>query len=117
LEDNALKAERWLEGRTVKIVDGTGLSMPDTPENQQEWPQPTSQQPGCGFPAMKLVGLFSLSSGALLESATGNLHVHESVLFRGLWSKLKKGDVLLADRGFCSFAAMATLEKRGRSIA
>jgi len=55
----------------------------------------------------------SLSSGALLEAVTGDLHVHESVLFRGLWSKLKKGEVLLADRGFCSFAAMATLQKRG----
>jgi len=49
----------------------------------------------------------------LLEAVTGDLHVHESVLFRGLWSKLKKGEVLLADRGFCSFAAMATLQKRG----
>jgi len=113
LEANVLKPERWLEGRTVKIVDGTGLSMPDTPENQQVWPQPGSQKAGCGFPAMKLVGLFSLSSGALLESATGNLHVHESVLFRELWSKLKKGDVLLADRGFCSFATMASLQQRG----
>ena len=113
LEANVFKSERWLEGRTVKIVDGTGLSMPDTPENQRVWPQPASQQPGCGFPAMKLIGLFSLSSGALLESATGNLHVHESVLFRGLWSKLKKGDVLLADRGYCSFATMATLQQRG----
>jgi hypothetical protein len=62
---------------------------------------------------MKLVGLFSLSSGALLESATGNLHVHESVLFRGLWNKLKKGDVVLADRGFSSYAALASLQKRG----
>jgi hypothetical protein len=113
LEANVFKSERWLEGRTVKIVDGTGLSMPDTPENQKVWPQPASQQPGCGFPAMKLIGLFSLSSGALLESATGNLHVHESVLFRGLWSKLKRGDVLLADRGYCSFATMATLQQRG----
>ena len=113
LERNVLNAERWLGGRAVKIVDGTGLSMPDTPANQVLWPQPASQQPGCGFPQMKLVGLFSLSSGALLESASGNLHVHESVLFRGLWDKLKKGDVVLADRGFCSYAAMASLQQRG----
>lgn len=113
LDANVLKDERWLEGRSVKIVDGTGLSMPDTPENQACWPQPASQQPGCGFPSMKLVGLFSLSSGALLETATGNLHVHESVLFRELWSKLRKGDVLLADRGYCSFAMMAGLQQRG----
>lgn len=113
LERNVLGEERWLEGRAVKIVDGTGVSMPDTAANQALWPQPSSQRPGCGFPVMKLVGLFSLSSGALLETVAGNLHVHESVLFRGLWAKLKRGDVLLADRGFCSYAALASLQRRG----
>ena len=110
LEKNVLKEERWLGGRAVKIVDGTGISMPDTPENQARWPQSSEQQPGCGFPAMKLVGLFSLSSGAFLESVSGNKHVHESTLFRGLWSKLQKGDILLADRGFSSYAAIAGLQ-------
>lgn len=66
LERNVLQTERWLEGRPVKIVDGTGLSMPDTAANQALWPQPGSQRTGCGFPMMKLVGLFSLGSGALL---------------------------------------------------
>ena len=113
LERNVLAEERWLGGRPVKIVDGTGLSMPDTAANQGRWPQPTSQQPGCGFPVLKLVGLFSLSSGALLETATGSLHVHESLLFRGLWDRLKQGDVVLADRGFCSYAALASLRQRG----
>lgn len=113
LERNVLGEERWLSHRPVKIVDGTNLSMPDTEANQALWPQPTSQKPGCGFPMMKLVGLFSLSSGALLESARGNLHVHESLLFRQLWPKLQKGDVLLADRGFCSYGAMASLAERG----
>ena len=113
LEANVLGEERWLGGRAVKIVDGTGLSMPDTAANQALWPQPCSQQPSLGFPMMKLVGLFSLSSGALLETATGNLHVHESLLFRQLWPKLKKGDVVLADRGFCSYAALASLQQRG----
>ena len=113
LEGNVLSEERWLGGRAIKIVDGTCLSMPDTAANQALWPQPTSQQPSLGFPMMKLVGLFSLSSGALLETATGNLHVHESLLFRGLWPKLKAGDVVLADRGFCSYAALASLRQRG----
>ncbi len=113
LERNVLEEERWLGGRSVKIVDGTNLSMPDTAANQALWPQPSSQKPGCGFPMMKLVGLFSLSSGALLESARGNLHVHESLLFRELWKKLQRGDVLLADRGFCSYGALASLAQRG----
>lgn len=111
LEKNVLRDERWF-GRAVKIVDGTGLSMPDTPENQALWPQSGAQEPGCGFPMMKVVGLFSLSSGAWLESATGNLHVHESTLFRGLWSKLHPGDLVLADRGFSSYATLAGLQQQ-----
>lgn len=113
LERNILNAERWLGKRPVKIVDGTGISMPDTPENQAVWPQSRTQKPGCGFPSMKLVGLFSLASGALLEAQTGTLHVSESVLFRELWGKLHKGDILLADRAYCSYAALASLQKKG----
>lgn len=113
LERNTLSEERWLGGRSVKIIDGTCLSMPDTEANQTLWPQPSSQQASLGFPMMKLVGLFSLGSGALLETVTGNLHVHESVLFRGLWDKLTKNDVVLADRGFCSYATLASLQQRG----
>lgn len=113
LECNVLCKEQWLEGRAVKIVDGTVLSMPDTPANQERWPQPRGQKPGCGFPIVKLLGLFSLQSGALLESTTSNQHHHESVLFRELWEKLVPGDVVLADRAFCSFAAFAALLKLG----
>jgi hypothetical protein len=62
---------------------------------------------------MKMVGLFSLGSGGLEDFATGTLHQHESVLFRELWRDLHKGDVILADRGFCSYAALARLAERG----
>ncbi len=62
---------------------------------------------------MKLVGLFSLASGALLESATGSLRDHETTLFRGLWEKLVRGDILLGDRGFCSYEILASLAARG----
>jgi len=113
LEKNVLRDERWLGGRTVKIVDGTGLSMPDTPENQARWPQSSAQQPGCGFPMLKLVGLFSLSSGAWLESATGSQHAYEGTLFRSLWGKLQAGDIILGDRGFCSYGALAGLQQQG----
>jgi hypothetical protein len=112
LERNVPQGALWL-GRAVKIVDGTNLSMPDTPENQAAWPQPSSQKPGCGFPMMKLVGIFSLASGALLCFAKGTLHIHESQLFRVLWDRLHPGDVLLSDRGFCSFVAIASLLRRG----
>jgi hypothetical protein len=113
LEKRVLESERALGKRPVKIIDGTTLSMPDTAANQAFWPQSASQKPGLGFPCMKLVGLFSLASGALLESASGSLREHETTLFRRLWEKLRGGDVLLADRGFCSYVNLAALARRG----
>ncbi len=113
LEKNVLQAERPIRGRSVKIVDGTMLSMPDTAVNQKLWPQNPGQKPGLGFPQLKLVGLFSLSSGALLDYATGSLYEHESTLFRTLWPRLSEGDILLGDRAFCSYGTMAALGERG----
>lgn len=112
LDRRVSKGQLWLS-RKVKITDGTTVSMPDTPPNQECWPQSTSQKEGLGFPCMKLVGIFSLASGALESYATGTLHQHESMLFRTLWDQLEKGDVVLTDRGFCSYAAMAQLSQRG----
>ena len=62
-------------GRRVKVIDGTGISMPDTPKNQRAFPQSSTQKKGCGFPTAKLVGSFCLHSGALLHWAEGTLHV------------------------------------------
>jgi hypothetical protein len=105
-------SELW-QGRRVKIVDGTTASMPDTAENQEAWPQPRSQKPGCGFPLVKLVGLFELASGALTHLTEGHHRVHERVLARGLWRHLEPGEVLLGDRGFCSYQDLCEIAQRG----
>ena len=97
LERRVSGEQLWL-GRRVKIVDGTTLSLPDTPGHQQSWPQPSTQKVGLGFPCLKLTGIFSLASGGLEDDATGTLHQHESVLFRSLWNHLEKGGVLLGER-------------------
>jgi hypothetical protein len=103
---------RWC-GRRVKVADGSSVSMPDTARNQCLYPQPQRVTPGCGFPVMRFVGLFSLASGALLEVAKSSLHVSERVLLRRLWRLLDAGDVLLTDCGFCSYADFYFLRQRG----
>jgi hypothetical protein len=113
LERHVTRAQRWLEGRSVKIVDGTSFSMPDTAANQAARPQPSGQKEGCGFPVAKLIGLFFLASGALLQYTVDQRCVHDSQLFRSLWNRLEIGDILLADRAFCSFGALASLLRRG----
>ena len=111
LEANVQTKQLWL-GHRVKIIDGTGVSMPDTPKNQKAFPQPSGQKQGCGFPVAKLVGCFCLTSGALIDWAEGTLKEHESFLARGLWHLIRAGEILLTDRGFCSYELMATLRER-----
>lgn len=100
-------------GRRVLVVDGTSVTTPDTYDNQQQWPQPGSQKPGCGFPIINLVGLFCLSSGALLRAAHGRWKTSEAYLFALLRRNLRRGDIVIADRGFWSFANLAFLPMRG----
>lgn len=69
-------------GRRVKVVDGSSVSMPDTPENQETYPQPSRQKKGCGFPIMRITALFSLATGTILALAKDRLHVSERELFR-----------------------------------
>lgn len=92
-------------GRRVRVVDGTGLSMPDTPENQAAYPQNGQRKAGCGFPVAKLVGCFCLHTGAWLHWTCGTLRQYEARLRQCLWMHLEPGDVVLADRGFSSFGS------------
>lgn len=105
-------ADLWC-GRRVKVIDGSSVSMPDTRQNQCTWPQTRSSRPGCGFPVMRFVAIFSLASGAMLALAEGGIHDGERTLLKRLWRFLKPGDVALGDRGFCSYAEFFMLATRG----
>lgn len=101
-------AQLW-HGLRVKLIDGTTTSLPDTPKNQRAYPQPGGQKPGCGFPLLKLVAVFSLATGALLDYAKGNKHQHELRLLERLLDQFKSGDLAVADRGFSSYVLLALL--------
>ena len=112
IETRARPQDFW-RGRRVKIVDGSSISMPDTPENQARYPQPKAQKEGCGFPVMRIVAIFSLATGALLEIARDSLDVHERTLFRQRWDSFAPGDVSLNDRGFAGYADFHYLKEQG----
>ena len=97
----------------MKVVDGSSSSMPDTPANQAAYPQPDQQRPGCGFPVVAFVAVFCLATGALLDLAFGVWFLHDLSLFYFVRKSLAWGDILLADRAFCSYAEMALLGQRG----
>jgi len=103
---------RWC-GRRVWVVDGSSCSMPDTPELQEAFGQPTGQKAGCGFPVAKLVAMFCWASGAVLDVAIGAYRNNELSLWRQLWDQLQAGDVVLGDRFFGAYGELAQLAGRG----
>lgn len=118
LEDKAPPEWLW-KGRRVRVVDGAAVTMPDTPENQAEYPQPKSQRPGCGFPIARMVVIFSLAVGTVLEAAIGKYQgkqTGENSMFRTLHDVLGEGDVVLADRYFSGWFDMALLVERGVDV-
>ena len=108
----------WLE-RKVRVVDGSTVTMADTPENQAVYPQLKAQAPGCGFPIARILVIFSLSVGTVLEAAIGKYkgkQTGENSMLRELYSSLAEGDVVLADRYFSGWCDLALLRQRGIDV-
>ncbi len=108
---------KWLwKRKRVYVYDGSSVSMPDTPKNQSEYPQPVCQKPGLGFPLARIAAVFSLACGAVLDLGIcryAGKGQSELGLLRTLWDIFRPGDVLLADRLMCAWTEMVLLKQRG----
>jgi len=107
----------WLwKGRHAKLVDGFTFTMPDTAENQQEYPQNPAQKPGIGFPIARCVPILSLATACVMNLAIGpysGKKTGETALLRELLDSFDEGDLVVADRFYCSFLMLALLLARG----
>jgi hypothetical protein len=115
LSERALSGWRWRD-RRVKLLDGTGVSMPDTPGNQAAFPQPACQAAGVGFPLARLCTVHCLASGAVLAAAMGpfcGAGHSELDLSRTLLGVLNAADVLLADALYANYWFVADLLAAG----
>ena len=109
--------DRWKwNGRSVFILDGSSVSMPDTPENRAMYPQPPQQAAGLGFPLARITVLLSLATGACHDLAIApyaGKGTGEKSLFRRMYGILKAGDVVLADALFDDYFIACELRNRG----
>ena len=119
LHNQALAVWRW-KGYNVALTDGATVQMPDTPENQADFPQLDSQKPGLGFPIARMVVLISLAAGTVLDYkldyrlvAYQGKGTGETSLLSQLFDRLSVGDLLMTDRYYCTFAIIARLQARG----
>jgi hypothetical protein len=109
---------RW-KNRDVQLVDGTTVTMPDTANNQRAYPQQRGQKPGLGFPICRIVGITSLSSGALLNAAVGRFNGKggdEQTLLRSLQDTFKTGDIVLGDAFFSTYFFITAMQAKGVDI-
>jgi hypothetical protein len=111
-QSHLLDEGRW-QGHRTFLVDGSGCSMPDTPTLQAAFGQPNVQRPGCGFPMAHLLGLFHAGTGVLLKLIVAPLLTHDLAQVQKVHPMLAPGDVLVADRGLCSYAHLALLVQAG----
>lgn len=110
--DQLTPALSLLQGRSIKLIDGSALTLlSDTPKNRQAYPSIQCQPHQPSFPMVRFVVLFSLLSGALLASAQGSLAVSELSLLTQLTGQLIKGDILVGDRGFGCYPVIAWLQQ------
>lgn len=107
--DQLATAQGLLQGRPIKVVDGSTLTLQDTPKNRSAYP-PIEPSDTPTFPLLRFVVLFSLLSGAILTIAEGPWAVSELALFGSLAADLSSGDILLGDRGFGCYPVIAWLK-------
>ena len=118
LEEQVPEEWKW-QGRDVRLVDGSTLSMPDTEENQEVYPQESNQKEGLGFPIARIAIVVSLSSAAVLNAAIGpykGKETGETTLFRGMFGCLKGNDIVLADKYYCGWFIIALLKAMGVDV-
>lgn len=104
--DGPVEVPLWRKLR-VLLVDGSGFSMPDTPELQAHFGQSSNQKPGCGFPVGHILCLFDAETGFLRDVIISPLRTHDMAHVSQLHPKLRPNDLIVGDRGFCSYAHLA----------
>jgi len=108
LRGEEAKESRWHGHRTF-LLDGSSASMPDMPALQKEFGQPGAQKKGCGFPVVHLLAMFDAATGFLVRMVSSPMRTHDMSQIQHVHPDLRAGDVLVGDRGFCSFVHLALL--------
>lgn len=108
-----IRPEDTYHGHIIKSIDGSSVSGDDTIANQAEYPQPSSQKPGCGFPVMGIMGVLNHAHGGWEDFVEGEQNAHDAPIYRKLLHCFNSGDILCGDRAFGTYELMATLQKMG----
>ena len=105
--------EENYRGLVVKSIDGSSVQLEDTSDNQAEFPQPSSQKAGCGFPVMGIMGVLNHSHGGWEDVISYNGNAHDAPMSHRLLHNFNPGDLVCADRAFCTYEFIIALMENG----
>jgi len=100
------------QGHVIKSIDGSSMTLDDTGDNQSEYPQPSTQKKGCGFPLMGIMGVLNHAHGGWEDFAEGEQSAHDAPIYLKLLHCFNPGDILCGDRAFCTYELMSNLHER-----
>ncbi len=107
----------WLAGRRLVAVDGTCLDVADTAVNADFFSRPgVNKGEQAAFPQARVVALAECGTHAVFAAQVGAYHQSEAALTRSLLERLSPGMLLLADRGFFSYALWRTAVGTGADL-
>ena len=109
-------AVRLFHGHRVFHMDGTNFSMPDTPDLQKTFGQPSGQRKQCGFPIAHVLALTDAATGMVRDVILSPFRTHDMAVAAKLHSSLRETDLIVADRGFCGYAHFALLIQAGIEV-
>ena len=106
---------QW-EGHRVRVVDGSTLRIADTPENRKEYPLQKRLKPGLHYPVVRILVVFSLAVGTVLDAAIcpyKGKGTGETAMLRAMADLFESGDILLGDRYYSGYWDVAFWLARG----
>ena len=103
-------------GRPVCLVDGSTISMPDTPELVDVFGYANTKHGFSRFPVARITFITYAGTEAVLDYRLDHYRTGEDAQFHAMWDSLQDECILLCDKKFCSFYNLAKLSRRGIDV-
>jgi hypothetical protein len=106
----------WLRGWRLLAIDGFDVDVPDTPGNAAEFGYAGSGEGRSAFPKARVVALAECGTHAFCAAEVGAYSVGEKTLAHRLYPRLRRDELLTADRNFYSFKAWGLAARTGAAL-
>jgi hypothetical protein len=106
----------WWHGLLVCAIDGTIVTVPDSPANLARFTKGGGSHGGTGYPQVRLLALVACGTRTLIDAVFGPTASGETTYAPGLLASLHQGMIVLADRNFAAGKLIAAIAATGADV-